>query len=72
MLFNDIFDYSYIVFRQTILLYKETINNQKFDIFCQNVILKIIIHFEFVFLLRLIIKQKHVDAIIIICELRRV
>ena len=48
------------------------INDQEFDALCQNVTLRMIIYFEFVSLLRLMIEQKYIDVVVIICKLRRV
>ena len=59
-------------FSPTTLLYEEMTNDQKFDVFCQEVTLRMIMYSKFVSLLQLTAEQKHVNAVMIICELRRV
>ena len=71
-LFSGPLGHSYTGFRQAALLYEETANDQEFDALCQDVILKVTMHPEFVSLLRLVAEQKHVDAVVATCRLRRV
>ena len=71
-IFSSLLGYSYTAFRQAVLLYEETADNQEFDALCQDVALAVTMHPEFVSLLQLVAEQKHVDAVVITCGLRRV
>ncbi|KAK3171839.1 hypothetical protein OEA41_003923 [Lepraria neglecta] len=71
-LFSSPLGYSYTAFRQAVLLYEETANDQEFDALCQDVALAVTMHPEFVSLLQLVAEQKHVGAVVVTCGLRRV
>ncbi|MCJ1404901.1 hypothetical protein MMC11_008127 [Xylographa trunciseda] len=71
-LFSSPLGYSYTAFRQAVLLYEETANDQEFDALCQDVASKVTMHPEFVSLLQLVAEQKHVSAVVVTCGLRRV
>ena len=71
-LFSGPLGHSYTAFRQAVLLYEETANDQEFDALCQDVVLGVTMHPEFVSLLRLVAEQKHVGAVVATCGLRRV
>ena len=71
-LFRSPLGYSYTAFRQAVLLYEETANDQDFDALCQDVASAVTMHPEFVSLLQLVVEQKHVGAVVVTCGLRRV
>jgi len=71
-LFSSPLGYSYTAFRQAMLLYEETANDQEFDTLCQDVASAVTMHREFVSLLQLVAEQEHVGAVIVSCGLRRV
>ena len=71
-LFSGPLGYSYTAFRQAVLLYEETANDQEFDAFCHDVALEVTMYPEFVSLLQLVAEQKHVGAVVVTCGLRRV
>ena len=71
-LFSSSLGYSYTAFRQAMLLYEETANDQVFDALCQDVALAVTMYSEFVSLLQLVAEQTHVGAVVVTCGLRRV
>ena len=71
-IFGSPLGYSYTAFRQAVLLYEETADDQEFDALCQDVALAVTMHPEFVSLLQLVAEQKHVGAVVVTCGLRRV
>ena len=71
-LFGSPLGYSYTAFRQAVLLYEEIADDQDFDSLCQGVALAVNMHSEFVSLLQVLAKQKHVGAMVVTCGLRRV
>ncbi len=71
-LFSSPLGHAYTAFRQAVLLYEETANDQEFDALCQDVALAVTMHPEFVSLLQLVAEQKHVGAVVVTCGLRRV
>ena len=71
-LFDSPLAYSYIAFRQAVLLYKETATEQEFDVLCQEVASAMTMYPEFGCLLRLVAEQNHVGAIVVTSRLRRV
>ena len=71
-LFSSPLGYSYTAFRQAVLLYEETADDQEFDALCQNVASAVTMHPEFVSLLQLVAEQEHVGAVVVTCGLRRV
>jgi uracil phosphoribosyltransferase/adenylate kinase/phosphoserine phosphatase len=71
-LFSSPLGHSYTAFRQAVLLYEETANDQEFDALCQDVALAVNIHPEFVSLLQLVGGQNHIGAVVVTCGLRRV
>ena len=70
--FSSPLGYSYTAFRQAVLLYEETANDQEFDALCQDVASAVTMYPEFVSLLQLVAEQKHVGAVVVTCGLRRV
>lgn len=71
-MFNSSLGYSYIGFRQAMLLYEETANDQEFDTLCQEVASLVPMHPEFLSLLQLVQEQKHMGAIVMTSGLRRI
>jgi len=71
-LFGSPLRYSYTAFRQAVLLYEETANDEEFDALCQDVALAVTMQPEFVSLLQLVVEQKHVGVVVVTCGLRRV
>ncbi|CAD6568849.1 MAG: hypothetical protein ASARMPRED_002077 [Alectoria sarmentosa] len=71
-LFNSPFGYSYTAFRQAVLLYEETTDDQRFDALCQDVASGVTMYPEIVSLLQLVAEQKHVGAVVVTCGLRHV
>jgi uracil phosphoribosyltransferase/adenylate kinase/phosphoserine phosphatase len=71
-LFSSPMGYSYTSFRQAVLLYEETADDQEFDVLCQDVASAVTMHPEFVSLLQLVAEQEHVRAVVVSCGLRRV
>ena len=71
-LFSSPLGYSYTAFRQATLLYEETADDQDFDCLCQDVASAVTMYPEFVSLLHLVAKEKHIGAVIVTCGLRRV
>ena len=71
-LFSSALGHTYTAFRQAVLLYEETANDQEFDDLCQDVASAVTMHPEFVSLLQLVAEQNHVGALVVTCGLRRV
>ena len=71
-LFGSPLGYSYTAFRQAVLLYEESSNNETFDALCQEVALAVRMHPEMLSLLQLVAEQKHVGAVVVTCGLRSV
>ena len=71
-LFSGPLGYSYTAFRQAVLLYEATADEETFDTLCQGVSSAVNMHSEFVSLLQTIAEQNHVGATVITCGLRRV
>lgn len=71
-LFCSPLGHSYTAFRQAVLLYEETADDQHFDALCKDVALAVTMHPEFVSLLQLVAEQKHIGAVVVTCGLRRV
>lgn len=71
-LFSSPLGHSYTAFRQAVLIYEETANDEEFDTLCQEVALAVTMHPEIVSLLQLVAEQKHVGAVVVTCGLRRV
>ena len=72
LLFGGPLGHSYTAFRQAVLLYEETSNDNYFDALCQDVASAVTMHPEIVSLLQLVAEQKHVGAVVITCGLRSV
>jgi uracil phosphoribosyltransferase/phosphoserine phosphatase len=72
ILFSSPLGYSYTAFRQAVLLYEETAEDQEFDAICEEVASAVTMHPEFVSLLHLVTEQEHVAAVVVTCGLRRV
>ncbi|KAI1197351.1 uracil phosphoribosyltransferase-domain-containing protein [Nemania serpens] len=71
-LFGGPLGYSYTAFRQAVLMYEETADENRFDEVCTAVASSVNIHPEFVSLLRLVTREDHVGALVVTCGLRRV
>ncbi|MCJ1279766.1 hypothetical protein MMC21_007590 [Puttea exsequens] len=69
-LFRSPLGYSYTAFRQAVLLYEETGDDQEFDKICEDVASSVNMHPEFVSLLQLVAEQKSVGAVVVTCGLR--
>lgn len=69
-LFSSPLGYSYTAFRQAVLLYEETADDQEFDTLCQVVASVVTMRPEFVSLLQLVAQQEHVCAVVVSCGLR--
>ncbi len=69
-LFSSPLRYSYTAFRQAVLLYEETADDEEFDALCQDVASSVVMYPEFVSLLKLVAEQEHVGAIVFTCGLR--
>jgi len=54
------------------LLYEEMMDDKEYDHICEEVASTVTIHHEFLSLLRLVAKEKHVRAVVVTCGLRRV
>ena len=64
--------YSYTAFRQAVLLYEQTANDQEYDALCEEVASEVTMYPEFVSLLHRVAGQGHISAMIATCGLRRV
>ncbi|KAF8848881.1 hypothetical protein BDZ45DRAFT_605209 [Acephala macrosclerotiorum] len=71
-LFKSPLLYSYTAFRQAVLLYEETVDDEKFEALCQDVASSVAVYPEFVSLLQLVAEQEHVGVVVVTCGLRRV
>ncbi|KAF2818074.1 hypothetical protein CC86DRAFT_435316 [Ophiobolus disseminans] len=71
-LFSGPLGYSYTAFRQAVLLYEETADDQEFDVLCQDVAAEVTMYPEFVSLLHLVAKHKHIGAIVVTCGLKQI
>lgn len=71
-LFSSPLLYSYTAFRQAVLMYEETIDDENFDALCQDVASSVAMYPEFVSLLQLVTEQEHVGAVVVTCGLRLV
>lgn len=72
VLFSGPLAYSYMAFRQAVLLYEESANDESFDAICEDVARAVTMYPDFVSLLQLVAEQKHVRAVVVTCGLRRV
>ena len=70
--FSSPMGYSYTAFRQAALLYEEAVDDHEFDVICEKVAVTVTMHPEFVSLLRLVVDQDHVLAIVVTCGLSNV
>ncbi|KAI1427763.1 uracil phosphoribosyltransferase-domain-containing protein [Xylaria sp. FL1777] len=71
-LFGSPLSYTYVAFRQAVLLYEEVANKEEFDVICAIVASKVTIHVDFVSLLQMVAKQSDVGAVVVTCGLRLV
>ncbi|KAK0109401.1 hypothetical protein ONS95_002099 [Cadophora gregata] len=71
-LFSSSLGYSYTAFRQATLMYEEIADDERFDSICHEVASMVTMYPEFAILLKLVMKERHVGAVIISCGLRRV
>ncbi|KAI4190094.1 MAG: hypothetical protein L6R41_001013 [Letrouitia leprolyta] len=71
-LFSGPLGYSYTAFRQAMLLYEEATDDQMFDELCEDVASAVSMYPEFICLLQLVSKQKHMGVVILTCGLHNV
>ena len=71
-LFSSPLAYSYVAFRQAVLLYEAALNDQDFDDLCEHVALAVSMYPDFLSLLQVVAEQTHVRAVVITSGLRRV
>ena len=71
-LFSGPLHHSYTAFRQAVLLYEEVASDEEFDTYCQDVASTVTIYADFVCLLRLVVDQRHIGAVVVTSGLRRV
>lgn len=71
-LFGGPMGYSYIAFRQAVMLFEEAADDEAFDAVCEIVASAVKIHPQIQNLLRRVSNQEHITALIITCGLRRV
>lgn len=71
-LFGGPLGYSYIAFRQAVLLTEEAAGDEDFEDLCQDVASAMTMRSEFVSLLQYVAEQNHVGAVVVTCGLRRV
>ena len=71
-MFDSPLEYSYLGFRQAILIYEEIANDQEYDEFCQEVASMVTLHPEFVSLLQLVEEQEYISAVVVTSGLRRI
>ncbi|KAL4812796.1 uracil phosphoribosyltransferase-domain-containing protein [Aspergillus spinulosporus] len=71
-LFRSPLGYSYTAFRQAMLLYEESTNDDEFDAVCEEVASHTLLHPEMSSLLRQAGTYRHVCCVIVTCGLRRV
>ena len=71
-LFSGPLGYTYTAFRQAVLLYEETTDDQDFETLGQDVASEVTMHPEFVSLLRLVAEEEHIGAVVVTSRLRRV
>ncbi|TVY81691.1 Uracil phosphoribosyltransferase [Lachnellula suecica] len=69
-MFGGPLEYSYTAFRQAVLLYEEIANDAEYELICEKVASTVIMHPEFLSLLRLAESQKHVGTVVVTCGLR--
>ncbi|MCJ1408705.1 hypothetical protein MMC19_002780 [Ptychographa xylographoides] len=72
LLFSSSLKYSYTAFRQATWLYENATNDQEFDDICTEVAAAVTMYPEFLSLLQVVGRQKHVGAVVVTCGLRRV
>ncbi len=71
-LFSNPLEYSYTAFRHATLLYEDFISTQDLHDYCDDLSRQVNMHPEFLCLLRRVVEEKHVSAVVITCGLRRV
>ncbi|KAM0126309.1 hypothetical protein ACHAO1_010121 [Botrytis cinerea] len=71
-LFSSTLGHSYRAFRQATLLFEEVADDEEFDSICHEIASAVTMHPEFVALLKAVVEETHVGAVIISCGLRRV
>ena len=71
-LFKSKLQYSYTAFRQAVLMYEETADNQEFEALCEEVAMSVTMYPEFVTFLRSVARNEHVGAVVVTCGLGRV
>ncbi|KAK3373065.1 uracil phosphoribosyltransferase-domain-containing protein [Lasiosphaeria ovina] len=71
-LFSGPQGYSYMAFRQAMLLYEEAADDGEFDAVCRAVVARVTVHPEMAALVRRAAGQGHVVTLVVTCGLRRV
>jgi uracil phosphoribosyltransferase/phosphoserine phosphatase len=71
-LFSSPLGYTYTAFRQAMLLYEESADNDEFEAICEEVASSVKLHPEMLSLFRHIRDHSHVVAMVLTCGLRRV
>ncbi|KAL8792013.1 MAG: hypothetical protein Q9195_005354 [Heterodermia aff. obscurata] len=62
--------YTYLGFRQVVLIYEELLDDEEYDAFCEEAASMVTMHPEFVALLQLVQEQEHIGAVVVTCGLR--
>ena len=71
-LFSSPLGYSYTAFRQAVLLYEESANDEEFEALCVDVAAKVVMYPEFISLLHLVTDYNEASATIVTSGIRRV
>ncbi|KAL4923758.1 uracil phosphoribosyltransferase-domain-containing protein [Aspergillus undulatus] len=71
-LFKSQLHYSYIAFRQAMLMYEESVSDKEFDAICEEVAASTTLYPQMSSLLRQAGRHNHVRPVIVTCGLRRV
>ncbi|KAL4923023.1 uncharacterized protein BDV17DRAFT_296752 [Aspergillus undulatus] len=71
-LFKSQLHYSYIAFRQAMLMYEESVSDKDFDVICEEVAASTTLYPQMSSLLRQAGRHDHVCPVIVTCGLRRV
>ncbi|KAI7974671.1 hypothetical protein EIK77_003819 [Talaromyces pinophilus] len=71
-IFKSSLHYTYAAFRQAVMLYEETCDDEEFNRRCRDVAARTALYPEFVSLLRVVKSQRHVGAVIVTWGLRRI
>jgi uracil phosphoribosyltransferase len=71
-LFGGPSGYSYTAFRQAVLLYEEIADDEQFEAMCQGVAAEVTMHPEFMSLLSVVAEHKHIRAVVVTCDVKRI